>query len=188
MSHLFQTLHHHIATTLAGWRARMTSLTGVVVGKGVRIGSGSEVSLGPAAARRGVIELGNFTHLEYGVLIHPYGGRVALGRNVFIGPYTVIYGHGGVEIDDDTLISMHCRILSSNHTVAPVGTDIRSQPDISLPTRIGRDVWLGAGVTVLGGVIIGDGCVIGAGAVVTKNLPPNSIAIGVPAQVMRHRN
>jgi acetyltransferase-like isoleucine patch superfamily enzyme len=165
----------------------MASLTGVSVGKGVRIGHGSEVSLGSAVARRGVIALGEFTHLEPGVLLHPYGGRVELGRNVFIGPYAVVYGHGGVEIGNDTLVSMHCRILSSNHTVPPPGTPIRSQPDIALPTKIGRDVWLGAGVTVLGGVTIGDGCIVGAGGVVTKDLPPGSIAHGVPARVVDRR-
>jgi acetyltransferase-like isoleucine patch superfamily enzyme len=82
---------------------------------------------------------------------------------------------------------MHCRILSSNHAVPPPGIAIRSQPDIRLPTVIGSDVWLGAGVTVLGGVTIGDGCVVGAGAVVTHDLPAYSIAHGVPARVVGKR-
>lgn len=110
-----------------------------------------------------------------------------LGANVFLGPHSVIYGHGGVEIGDDCLIAMHCRILSSNHTVAPFGTAIRSQPDVLLPTKIGRDVWLGAGVTVLGGVTIGDGCIVGAGSVVTKDLPAGAIAYGTPATVKGFR-
>ncbi|HRG56881.1 MAG TPA: acyltransferase, partial [Lacunisphaera sp.] len=115
------------------------------------------------------------------------GGSIRLGRDVFLGPHAVIYGHGGVEIGDACLIAMHCRIVSSNHAVPPLGTDIRSQPDVLLPTKIGRDVWLGAGVTVLGGVTIGDGCIVGAGAVVTKNLPPGSISHGVPAKVVGWR-
>ena len=61
------------------------------------------------------------------------------------------------------------------------------QPSRLLPTKFDRDVWLGAGVTVLGGVTIGDGCIVGAGAVVTKDLPPCSIALGVPAIVRGKR-
>jgi len=83
---------------------------------------------------------------------------------------------------------MHCCIVSSNHTVPDRGKIIRQQPDILLPTKIGRDVWLGAGVKVMGGVTIGDGCVVGAGAVVTHDLPPYAIAVGVPAKVIGQRS
>ena len=137
--------------------------------------------------RSGEIKLAAQCQVSRGGCLHAWGGRITLAENVFIGPYVVIYGHGGVVIGSNTLLSMHCRILSSNHTVPPPGTLIRSQPDILLPTRIGNDVWLGAGVTVLGGVTIDDGCVVGAGAVVTRDLPPNSIALGVPARVVGSR-
>jgi acetyltransferase-like isoleucine patch superfamily enzyme len=121
------------------------------------------------------------------VLLHPYAGSITVGTDVYIGPYSIVYGHGGVSIGKDTLISMHCRILSSDHAIPKRDAVIRSQPDVCRPTRIGADVWLGAGVTVLGGVAIGDGCVVGAGAVVSKDLPPGSIAAGVPAAVLRQR-
>lgn len=141
------------------------------------------------ASERGVgrIEIGPGAWIERGVVLHAYGGRIALGANVFLGPHAVIYGHGGVEIGEDSLVSMHCRILSSEHAVPATEQHIRWAPDVLKPTRLGRDVWLGAGVTVLGGVTIGDGCVVGAGAVVTRDLPPGSIAYGVPARVVRHR-
>lgn len=138
-------------------------------------------------SQHGLISAGSRCHLSRGVVIHAYGGTVRLAENVFLGPYTVVYGHGGVTIADDTLVSMHCRILSSNHAIPPRNVTVRSQPDVLLPTRIGRDVWLGAGVTVLGGVTIGDGCIVGAGAVVSRDLPAYSIAIGVPAKVVRSR-
>jgi acetyltransferase-like isoleucine patch superfamily enzyme len=136
---------------------------------------------------RGRITIESGAWIEPGVVLHAFGGSIHLGRDVFLGPYVVIYGHGGVEIGDACLIAMHCRIISSNHTVPALGTDIRSQPDILLPTKIGHDVWLGAGVTVLGGVTIGDGCVVGAGAIVTKDLPPGSISHGVPANIVGWR-
>ena len=138
---------------------------------------------GLGAGGPGRIEVDQGAWIEPGVVLHAFGGSIRIGRDVFLGPHAVIYGHGGVEIGEGSLIAMHCRILSSNHSVAPFGTAIRSLPDILLPTKLGRDVWLGAGVTVLGGVTIGDGCIVGAGAVVTKDLPPGAIAQGVPAKI-----
>lgn len=151
------------------------------------IAADCDFQLGIAAGRPGTIACGAACEFGPGVVLHAYGGSIALADRVFIGPYGVIYGHGGVVIGEQTLISMHCRILSSNHAIPPLGTDIRSQPDVLRPTRIGRDVWLGAGVTVLGSVTIGDGCIVGAGAVVTKDLPAGSIAVGIPARVTGQR-
>jgi acetyltransferase-like isoleucine patch superfamily enzyme len=151
------------------------------------LASGIDCRRGVGASGAGRIEIAPGAWIELGVVLHAFGGDIRIGRDTFLGPYTVIYGHGGVEIGDHTLISMHCCILSSNHTVPPRGMLIRSQPDLKQPTKIGRDVWLGAGVTVLGGVTIGDGCVVGAGAVVSRDLPPCSIALGVPAVVVRRR-
>lgn len=164
-------------------RARRLRARGVNLGPGYRLAAGIHAALGEQAGRPGTINVGPGCWFEEGVVLHAYGGSIELGSNVFLGPYAVIYGHGGVTIGADCLIAMHCRILSSNHTIAPLGTPIRTQPDVLLPVRIGRDVWLGAGVTVLGGVTLGDGCIIGAGAVVTKDIPGGAIAYGVPAEV-----
>ena len=153
-----------------------------------KIGPG--VSSGPAGTPRpvGAVRIGAGTEIGAGVELNPWNGRIAIGRRVFLGPYVVVYGHGGVEIGDHTLISMHCCIVSSNHTVPSRGHMIRDEPDVMRPTKIGRDVWLGAGVKVLGGVTIGDGCVVGAGAVVTGDLPAYAIAVGVPARVVGERS
>ena len=172
-----------IRNLITAWRRWSLSRSNVLVGSGTVVGCG--VVAKPGAGR---ITLGSDCSLETGVVLETYGGHIELGSWVFLGPYTVIYGHGGVSIGEGTLVAMHCRILSSNHTVPPVGTPIRSQADVLLPTKIGRDVWLGAGVTVLGGVTIGDGCIVGAGAVVTKDLPPGAIAHGVPALVKGSRD
>jgi len=164
------------------WRLWQLRRGGVTVGPGGYIGPRVIARLGG-----GRIKIDAGCALENGVMLSAYGGKIDLGPGVFLGPYAVVYGHGGVTIGAGSLVAMHCRILSSNHTIPPVGTPIRSQPDLLLPTVIGRDVWLGAGVTVLGGVTLGDGCIVGAGAVVTRDLPPHSIAMGVPAQVVGQR-
>lgn len=65
---------------------------------------------------------------------------------------------------------------------------IRRHPDEE-PVRIGNDVWIGQGVSVVRkeGLTVGDGAVLGAGAVITKSIPPYAVAAGVPARVIRYR-
>jgi acetyltransferase-like isoleucine patch superfamily enzyme len=137
--------------------------------------------------RSGEITVGDNGWLEDGVVLSAYGGSINLSRSVYLGQYVIIYGHGGVEVGEETLIAMHTCIMSSNHQVPGRSKIIRQQSDVLLPTRIGRDVWIGANACILGGVTIGDGCVIGAGSVVTKDLPPYAIAMGVPARVVSYR-
>jgi acetyltransferase-like isoleucine patch superfamily enzyme len=161
--------------------------TGVRYSGKVHVSKSVRCSLGRANGRSGSISIGDACTLLQGAVLSAWGGSIRIGRNVFVGEYAVVYGHGGVTIGDDSLIAMHCKIVSSNHTVPDRGSRIRHCHDILKPTEIGADVWLGAGVTVLGGVTIGNGCVVAAGSVVTKDLPPYSIAMGVPARVVRSR-
>jgi len=146
------------------------------------------LSRGYLNGRKGRLIIQKHGEISKGVVIKCYGGQVNISQNVFIGEYVIIYGHGGVEIGENSLISMHTCIISSNHTVPVKNIAIRSQPDRLLPVKIGSDVWIGAGVKVLGGVTIGNGCVIGAGAVVTKDIPAFAIATGIPAKVTGFRN
>jgi acetyltransferase-like isoleucine patch superfamily enzyme len=169
------------------WLRTWFSLHGVRIGQRCRLEPRCSIERGFSEGRRGEVRLEDDCHLMRGAHLHAWGGNISLGNKVFVGNHAVLYGQGGITIGDSSLISMHCRILSSNHAIPPQGTDIRSQPDAKLPTHIGRDVWLGAGVAVLGGVTIGDGCVVGAGAVVAGDLPPGSVAMGIPARVVRHR-
>ena len=177
--------------TLAGliqrYRRWKLANRGVVVTRSCYLHPLISVELVPREHPIGAIQIGPECELSRGIEFCPRGGSIRLGKRVFIGPYVIIYGHGGVDIGDHCLISMHCCILSSNHTIPERNKIIRHEPDIRLPTKIGRDCWLGAGVKVLGGVNIGEGCVVGAGAVVDKDLPPYSIAVGVPAKVVGER-
>lgn len=146
------------------------------------------IAKGFANGKKGTVIIEDHCELSQGVVIKCYGGNVSIHKNTFLGEYVTIYGHGGVEIGENTLIAMHSCIISSNHAVTDKKTLIRSQGDILLPVKIGNDVWIGAGAKILGGVTIGDGCIIGAGAVVTKSLPSYAIAMGVPAKITGYRN
>jgi acetyltransferase-like isoleucine patch superfamily enzyme len=183
MWHPFRSLRDLPARARA-WRARRG---GATLGAGCRIAGGVFVEPGVRQGKAGTVSLGPRCELCRGAVLRAWGGSIVLGVNVFVGEYTVVYGHGGVTVGDNTLIAMHCRIVSSNHTVPGRDACIRDHPDVLMPAVIGRDVWLGAGVTVLGGVSIGDGCVVAAGSVVTKDLPPYAVAMGVPARVVRFR-
>ena len=110
-----------------------------------------------------------------------YGQNITLGKHVFINSGCCFQDQGGIEIGDDCLIGQQVVIATLNHDLDP---DRRGNM-LPAPVRIGSRVWIGAHVTILPGVTIGDGAVIGAGAVVTRDVPANSVALGVPAKVLR---
>ncbi len=126
----------------------------------------------------GSIEIGENVKISKGVIIDCFGGKVIIGNNVFIGPYTVIYGHGGVSIGNDTLIGMGCKIISANHKIPNRTNLIRLQPDFKGKISIGNDVWIGGGVTILSSVNISTGVVIGANSLIRKDIQKYSIVAG----------
>lgn len=160
---------------------------GASIAQNIKIHFTSKLELGIRNGQKGKLVIKNDTEFMKGVVVKCYGGEVVIGENVFLGEFVVIYGHGGVVIGNNTLIAMHTCIISANHTIPDQRTLIRSTPDVLLNIKIGSDVWIGAGVKILGGITIGDGCIIGAGSVVTKDLPPYSVSVGVPARVTRFR-
>lgn len=114
-------------------------------------------------------------------------GKISIGNNVYIGPSCVLFGEGEIEIGDDCLISPGTIITSQQHSYADANTPIREQPSEHARIVIDDDVWIGSNAVILPGIRVGRGSVIGAGAVVTKDIPPYSVAVGVPARVIKHR-
>lgn len=109
------------------------------------------------------------------------GKNISVGKNVFINSGCKFQDQGGITIEDGVLIGHNVTLLTLNHEEDPA----RRQNLHAAPIVIGRNAWLGANVTVLPGVSIGAGAIVGAGAVVTKNIPPNAVAVGVPAKVIK---
>ncbi|MCX7595189.1 MAG: acyltransferase [Fischerella sp.] len=134
------------------------------------------------------IFIGDRTWLERGVDIQVLeNGYVEIGESSFIGPYVCMAGPGHIRIGKQCLIASHSTIYANNHNFADPTTAIALQEISSKGIVIEDDCWIGSGARILDGVTIGRGSVIGAGAVVTKDIPPYSVAIGVPARVSRSR-
>ncbi|MBU9739640.1 sugar O-acetyltransferase [Diplocloster agilis] len=110
-----------------------------------------------------------------------FGKNITIGKRVFINSGCCFQDQGGITIGDGTLIGHHVVLATINHDLAP---ERRATSHLE-PILIGAKVWIGANVTVTPGVTIGDGAIIAAGAVVTKDIPPNVIAGGVPAKIIR---
>lgn len=115
------------------------------------------------------------------------GSRLEIGRRTYIGEFNNIRCAGTrISIGADCLVSQQITIVGSNHGTAP-GAPVNSQPWHGDGVEIGDDVWIGAGVVIMPGARIGSGCVIGAGSVVRGVIPAGSVAVGVPARVVKRR-
>ncbi|WP_281258927.1 acyltransferase [Stenomitos frigidus] len=125
--------------------------------------------------------------LDRGVDLRAHGGCIEIGQNTYIGPYGCLAGPGCIRIGRDCMIASHTGIYANNHNFDDLTRPINVQGTTNQGIVIEDDCWLGTGVKVLDGVTIGKGCVIGAGAVVTKDMPPFSVAVGVPAKVISRR-
>lgn len=115
--------------------------------------------------------------------------RIFLGAGTHIGEHSVIWAGnhtGRVVMGEKCLLAPNVTVTASNYGIEQ-GTPVMDQPTIERDIWIGDGVWLGANVVVTAGVTIGAGAVVGAGSVVTKDLPPQCIAGGVPARVIGER-
>lgn len=110
-----------------------------------------------------------------------FGKNLRIGRRVFINSGCRFQDQGGVSIGDDALIGHNLVVATLNHPLDPT----RRADLTPAPVVIGRNVWIGANVTILPGVSIGDDAVIGAGSLVTRDVPAGMLAMGSPARVVR---
>ena len=120
------------------------------------------------------------------LLIPPFytagGDEIRVGRNVFVNQNCTFYDLGGLDIADDVLIGPNVNILTTGHSLEP---SQRRKTTIGKPIVIEKNVWIAAGATIIGGVTVGENSVVAAGSVVTRDVPPNTLAGGNPARVIR---
>lgn len=134
---------------------------------------GKDCSVAANAVLQGNIHMGDNCSVQYNTLMIGYGnpgetqGLIKIGNNVRIAPNVMI--------------------ISGNHVFDNPEIPICKQGMDTKPITIEDDVWVAGRVNIMAGVTIGKGSVIGAGSVVTKDIPPYSVAVGVPAKVIKTR-
>lgn len=109
------------------------------------------------------------------------GGKIEIGNGVFINYGASISAHEQVSIGDGCQLGAYACLMDNDYHQI----EDRTKPGESRPIVLEENVWLGIRVIVLRGVTIGANSVIGAGSVVTKDIPPNCLAAGVPGKVIR---
>lgn len=152
------------------------------------------ICLGYEVTFLGPCSVGAFTYMNnVNVFTNCSIGRYcSLGHDILVGPgqheVSCLSTHPFIN-DLGDIAGLRCfeeyRRIAGDR---PLGAEAqRRQLEFECPTRIGNDVWIGSRAIIMNGLTIGDGAVIGAGAVVTKNVEPYSIVVGVPARVTRRR-
>ncbi|TYB96818.1 sugar O-acetyltransferase [Micromonospora sp. WP24] len=112
-----------------------------------------------------------------------YGSRIRIGPRCFVNFNAVFLDVAPITIGADVQIGPNVQLLTPTHPVEPEPR--RAKWESARPITIGDNVWLGGGVIVLAGIDVGANTVVGAGAVVTRDLPPNVVALGNPARAVR---
>ena len=175
----------HRTADVEAWQretqSRMSSLETVRFGVRCFVGEGVEI----IAERGRDVEIGDGSSVAAHGFIH---GPCEIGTNVSVNSRCHIEGgSAGVRIGDDTRIGPNFSAFAFDHVFEDATKPIREQGVTSEGIKIGRDVWIGANVSVVDGVTIGDHSVVGIGAVVTRDVEPWSVVAGNPARVIRYR-
>jgi acetyltransferase-like isoleucine patch superfamily enzyme len=136
------------------------------------------------------ITIGNNVIIGQNTMIICKEGDISIGDNVGIGAYTAIYAVAGnsINISDNVLIAPHTYIGGVSYKFDRTDIPIALQNlDLQGGISVGKNAWLGARTMLLDGVTVGCDAIVSAGAVVTRDVPPYAIVVGVPARVVRYR-
>ncbi|HEX9694802.1 MAG TPA: acyltransferase [Actinomycetota bacterium] len=140
-------------------------------------------------ARKGYgrLRIGRWVWVGSGNALRCHEGNLRIGDKCVFGRKNTINAYLDVSIGAECIFADWIYITDFDHKFDDVNVPIRKQGIVKSPVTIGNDCWFGEKTTVLRGVTIGDGCVIASHALVNRDLPPRSVAGGVPARVLKAR-
>ena len=161
--------------TRAGWRWETDGP--VFLGKGLEI----------QIAKRGKVKFGRFVWIGDGTKIRCHEGEVEIGQKTVIGQEVTISAFKRVVIGEQCVVADRAMFIDFDHGMVEVERPIRVQGIYKRDVVIGANVWVGYGAAFLRGVTVGDNSVVGTSAVVARDVPANTVAGGVPAQIIRMR-
>lgn len=144
------------------------------------VGPGHDVATKPEAE----IAIGDDVWFMQDCTLHFYG-KVTIGDNAYFNRGCYLVAHEALSVGRNSIFGQRVSIHDQDHNTVPVDVPPNDRGYTSSPVRIGENVWVGAGATILRGVTIGDGAVVAAGSVVTKDVPAGALAAGVPARVIK---
>jgi acetyltransferase-like isoleucine patch superfamily enzyme len=166
-------------------RARAAATGNGVVFQGMLF-TGKRVEL-RARPGHGRLVLGPWCWIGNDNKLRAHEGQLTLGAKVVMGRDNVINTYLDIEVGDASILADWIYVCDFDHRFDRLDVPIKDQGIVTSPTRIGGDVWIGEKASVLRGVDIGHGSVVASHCLVNQDLPPFSIAVGVPVRVVRSR-
>lgn len=164
------------ATVFSGFKIRFRSAKVLLHGSSSLRVDGGRISLGSFQIERNV------------EMIAVDGGEIAIGDKLFLNSNSRMVSMARIEIGVDCLVGDSVSIYDHDHVSDDLDTPISKQGFKKAPVTIGDHVWIGSHVVICKGVTIGSHSIVAAGAVVVRSLPPNCVAAGIPAKVVKMRS
>lgn len=128
-------------------------------------------------------EIGEDCYIEPPFYANWGGKHVHFGNRVYANFHLTLVDDTHIYVGDNTMFGPNVTVATAGHPILP---ELREQAyQYNMPVHIGKNCWIGAGAVIVPGVTVGDNTVIGAGSIVTKDIPPNVVAVGNPCRVLR---
>jgi len=160
------------------WRGRLRTDGVCFVGPGVTFEIGHDA----------VVQLGRWSWIGHGCKIRAHEGEVRIGAKTVLGQECTISAFQHVSVGRECILADRVMLIDFDHGVVDAERPIRAQGIYKRDVRVGNNVWVGYAACFLRGVTVGDNCIVGTSAVVTRDLPDDAVAGGVPARVLRMRD